>query len=1121
MAGDHTRFTFDPLNLFSGLHKQQGRVSLDSEFNEFENILDRRDRAEMYDLWGDAIVPLTTPTGFQIGVNGAGQLTIDIGRAYVDGILAECFGDVSNPLTTVGDHHLGGIDGSGPVIYEQQPFFYQPNFPALAATPGVINLVYLDVWQREVTVFEDDDLREQALNGPDTATRVQTAWQVKILQNADASSCTTPPPSWTALTAPSTARMTALAAPAAPAPGPCIINPAGGYTGLENRLYRVEVHTAGTLTGAGGTTRAQFKWSRDNASLAARVLSITPSGLQSVITVTSSGRDSWMRFETGHHIELLDDYVEYAMRETGTGGPMARVVTVNHATGEITIDQNLSAFAVVAARHPRIRRWDIATSAEPLVRDTDNGIAIALEEGITVTFGGNNSDTLHAGDYWVFAARTADGSIDTLINMPPRGILHHFARLALVTSGTPPVVLSDCRNHPEDGTGCCTIVVQPGESIQAAINSLPASGGCICLKTGIHNITATIVIDRSNVHLHGESEGAEIRSPALLETIHIGGATAGVHDVMVEHVRITVASTGAGGGNVIGIGNAARVTIRENEINITAPGGFPFPDGYIGLMVDGSSDVIVANNTLDNVFYGAFIDDVAERLWIIDNRITGVLYTAAAFVGSFGALGVWLGSNLAGDHRVERNIFRHFMVGIETSVGSQGATIVANRIFRSGGPSTGTVPSTTAELRSYLDAGHYAIDLRGGQCNVHQNYIELDSAEWGGIRVQVERATVTSNTIVGNVPEGQLLVPSAIYCTVDTESGQAANFSTLSRNILRGPLTGIVVSRVAGVAVCDNRIDGLFRGWFGVRLDDCAYTTVADNHVGSVGFGFALSEGDHNMIRGCRMAFALVGLVAQTETDLTIRDSEFVGGIFGAVLVLYAGGDVLISGNRIANCGWVPLGSVQGAIFVLSLPLVELSNTGSLRIDSCEILESGVSPDGAAIATGAVRGIHAWVPNCQIVNNRVISTNERLIGSSDEHRALLLLGPLSYAPLAIGVGSAVVANNVFRGPGQTHLVQFFRFNFNQSLGYWFHKIAFNGNFCEHYTTAGDNKATVLLTGLHALATGNQVTAVRGVPSIDMRGDAAASVVGNITSGAIRDNTVPQQPTPLASFNMTV
>jgi hypothetical protein len=560
------------------------------------------------------------------------------------------------------------------------------------------------------------------------------------------------------------------------------------------------------------------------------------------------------------------------------------------------------------------------------------------------------------------------------------------------------------------------------------------------------------------------------------------------------------------------------VTVRENEIRIETA-GFPLPDLYIGLYADQSSDVVFANNVVENVFYGAIVDDVDVRAWILDNRFTGVVYSSAIFSASFGVIGVRLGSDMAGDHRVERNILRHFTTGIEAAAGGRGGTVVANRILRSAGPSTGPLPTTPVELRNYLDSKSYAIELSGGRCIADRNHIELDSAEWGGIRVRTERATVTANVIVGNLPEGQLLVPPAIYCTIDTTNGRVGNFATLSDNVLQGAQTGIVASRVAGVAICDNRVDGLFRGWFGVRLDDCSATTVADNHVASVSFGFALSDGDHNLLRSCRFAFALAGVTADAETDLTIRDSEFIGGAFGAFLLSIQGGDTLISGNRIANCGWVALGPIQGAIFVISGPLFE-PVTNSLRIDSCEILEAGVAPDGTT-ATGAVRGIHAWVPNCQILGNRVVSTNPKLLGTTDEHRALLLLGPLSYSGIPIMVGSAIVANNVFRGPGATCLVQFFRFDLIDALKFWFHKIAFNGNFCDHNTTEGDNKATVLLIGLHALATGNQITSLQGVASIDIRTDSAASVVGNITSGAIRDTGVTLQATPLTNFNMTV
>ena len=47
--------------------------------------------------------------------------------------------------------------------------------------------------------------------------------------------------------------------------------------------------------------------------------------------------------------------------------------------------------------------------------------------------------------------------------------------------------------------GCCTVGVRPGESIQSAIDSLPPSGGCVCLKTGVHVITQPLQITRSNV----------------------------------------------------------------------------------------------------------------------------------------------------------------------------------------------------------------------------------------------------------------------------------------------------------------------------------------------------------------------------------------------------------------------------------------------------------------------------------------------------------------------------------------------------------------------------------------------------------------------------------------------
>ncbi len=226
-----------------------------------------------------------------------------------------------------------------------------------------------------------------------------------------------------------------------------------------------------------------------------------------------------MRFEPGDHIELLDDDVELAMRETRMGGPMAKVLTVNHATGEILVDQDLSGFPVVADRHPAHSALGHRHRRRGAWRDVNNGVAIPLEEGISITFGGGDSATLHAGDYWVFAARTADGSIETLVDATPRGILHHYARLALVTSGTPPKVLSDCRHFWPAGCCCCTIEVGDGFTSHGEFNDIAQALDVaahrvssltpirICVLPGVHFLTETVVICTVQGHHFGLRAG--------------------------------------------------------------------------------------------------------------------------------------------------------------------------------------------------------------------------------------------------------------------------------------------------------------------------------------------------------------------------------------------------------------------------------------------------------------------------------------------------------------------------------------------------------------------------------------------------------------------------------------
>ena len=160
MSGDHTRFTFDPLKRYSGVLMQQGRVQLDSDWNEEIDILSRRIRTTTLDILGPLGVPYAvSPDAFRIGwIPGPPtDLSIEPGRLYVDGIQIEAF----------------AADGA---TYNNQPFappqlagFALPPLPAAGDA-----VVYLDVWAREVTYIEDPELLDDALGGADHFIRSAT-----------------------------------------------------------------------------------------------------------------------------------------------------------------------------------------------------------------------------------------------------------------------------------------------------------------------------------------------------------------------------------------------------------------------------------------------------------------------------------------------------------------------------------------------------------------------------------------------------------------------------------------------------------------------------------------------------------------------------------------------------------------------------------------------------------------------------------------------------------------------------------------------------------------------------------------------------------------------------------
>ncbi|NIS29871.1 MAG: hypothetical protein GWO04_07860, partial [Actinobacteria bacterium] len=90
------------------------------------------------------------------------------------------------------------------------------------------------------------------------------------------------------------------------------------------------------------------------------------------------------------------------------------------------------------AHHARLRRWDGLRAATPG--------DIVLDDGVVIELGGED---LIPGDFWVFATRTADRSVERLIEAPPHGIRHRHYRLATIhrctSGGDESVAIDDLR----------------------------------------------------------------------------------------------------------------------------------------------------------------------------------------------------------------------------------------------------------------------------------------------------------------------------------------------------------------------------------------------------------------------------------------------------------------------------------------------------------------------------------------------------------------------------------------------------------------------------------------------------------------------------------------------------
>jgi len=636
MAADISRVRFDPLRDFAGVVLQQGRLLLDADFNELVALLDRRLRAETSDLTsfgpdpdhaGVAWVPRQTPDAFRVELTG-GNLTIGRGRMYVDGLLAENHGIEPNGF----DPLLSETTGTAETPYLDQPYW---NTPVPLPESGT-HLAYLDVWQREVTHLEDPDLVEIAV-GVDATARWQTAWQVRLLEVPTGTTCETDDdgiPGWLDLISPSDGRLTTDTVDV-DEDDPCELPPVGGYRGLENQTYRVEIHEGGDPQ----TDTVTFKWSRENASVAMPVVEMVSA---TVLRLASVGKDDVLRISTNDWVEVIDDNFEY----NGEPGEI-RKVTVNDAertitfTGALPPELQPADAADAAKRHLRVRRWDQsgvvrdATGAQ--LTDLDaagstglievpatDATQVVLEHGVVVSFSAAEAGgRFRRGDHWIFSARTADASIDLLDAAPPLGVHHHYARLGVLTF---PNTETSCRRlwpplPTEGGEGCdCTVCVTPEShssgvlTVHAAVDLVKEQGGgTVCLAAGAYDIGPGVEVDGAR-SLRIRGQGPATILTARGEALTITNSVA----VTVENLAIVsgVAAPGAVRLRGVFLGNLQELVILS--FGSEAGGGAAIELAGVELLVSVRRNVLIGRTGV-GVPGGDNIGLFAAALRIEDN----------------------------------------------------------------------------------------------------------------------------------------------------------------------------------------------------------------------------------------------------------------------------------------------------------------------------------------------------------------------------------------------------------------------------------------------------------------------------------------------------------------------
>src|SRR5215471_895996 len=413
MGSDRTRVSFDERQEYTSVVMQQGRVTLDADWNEAADIAREELRNETLDIVGTSGTP---DNGYQILLTNPNpnfptppfDFFVGPGTMYVGGVRA----------------FLPSVVQYSEQIQARLPVEPPPPRPAewldasddpdwvdissFTGNPPVSEFVYLFLREQEVSAVEDSDLKDVALGGPDTAQRTRLIQHIVRLSTPSpdcASGLLTAEARWTSegLAFQSTTMRLLSQASLQVAFSQvgqtdlCLPQAQGGYLNADNQLIRVQISSSNTLL-----------WGFDDASFLYRVTA----GLDNpTLTLPSAPPDAFHPPRSGQAVELLRSAAQLSnstpQRPQYVASPTGLVFTLGTpyqpADQAVTLPASLSSDPeyVDPNQTPQLflRVWEQQLPFTP-------GVPVALgTTGLQVTVQAASGRPFHVGDYWLFAVR--------------------------------------------------------------------------------------------------------------------------------------------------------------------------------------------------------------------------------------------------------------------------------------------------------------------------------------------------------------------------------------------------------------------------------------------------------------------------------------------------------------------------------------------------------------------------------------------------------------------------------------------------------------------------------------------------------------------------------------------